>query len=157
MYWGSLRKTTYELGNEVDKLKQFICEKDEKLLQIERKERNLLHDIEHITVIKNNIELVKGQAEEYHNRNISLIKIELATLQNKLDESHQNELKMKSNISELKSTTENLQLEITKKTKAYEEIAMNLEEKLTEECSAKHRITNKLETAKIEHTNFESN
>merc|ERR1712154_76 len=74
-----------ELGNEVDKLKQFICEKDEKLLQMERKERDLLHDIEHITAIKDNIELVKGQAEEYHNRNMSLIKNELATLQNKLD------------------------------------------------------------------------
>merc|ERR1712228_917744 len=52
-----------ELGNEVDKLKKFVCEKDEKLQEMELKEQDLSRDIEHITAMKNSVELAKSQSE----------------------------------------------------------------------------------------------
>merc|ERR1711982_114578 len=138
-----------ELGNEVDKLKKFVCEKDENLQEMELKEQDLSRDIEHITAMKNSVELAKSQSEEYHNNSMSSIQNELVALQSKLDEAHQNEIKMQSDISELKLTTENLQVEMDKKSKAYETITINLEEKLGEETIAKNRIIDELEQAEI--------
>merc|ERR1712129_285891 len=103
----------------------------------EEKERDLLQDIESIANAKDSVELAMREMEEYHNKSMVKINDDLIDIQSKMDVSQQNEVEMQNEIIELKSATENLQLKMSQKTQDYVTMTTSLEEKFSEESSAR--------------------